>query len=245
MRSMMERLERYLDRKGLTLNSGKTKIMRFRAEGGRRKEIDWRWKGERIEEVKEFGYLGYKLQRNGGQEAQVRERVRRAATAMRQVWGIGKRKFGKDWRRRLWLFDRLVYPVLEYGAEIWGWKEREKVEALHEKYLRWTLGVEGRTPGYIVREELQREKLRGRLGKRARGFEERLKEGKGSDLARKCWEERKERERKGKGESKWEKERREFLKKRGIEEESEEGSEEGRDWRREIEEWEGEEQRKE
>jgi len=25
------------------------------------KEVKWRWKGKRIEEVKEFTYLGYKL----------------------------------------------------------------------------------------------------------------------------------------------------------------------------------------
>lgn len=23
---------------------------------------------------------------------------------MRQVWGIGKRRFGKDWGKRLWIF---------------------------------------------------------------------------------------------------------------------------------------------
>jgi len=70
--------------------------MRFRKGGGRCKKIDWRWKGKRIEEVKEYRYLGYILQRNGGQEAQVRDRGRRAAIVMREVWGIGKRLWGKD-----------------------------------------------------------------------------------------------------------------------------------------------------
>jgi len=42
-----------------------------------------------------------------------------------------------------------------------GRKEIEK------RYLRWLLGVDVRTPGYLVREELQREKLRGRMGERA------------------------------------------------------------------------------
>lgn len=37
---------------------------------------------------------------------------------MGQVWGIGKRKFGKDWKRRIWLFNKLVWPVLSYGAEV-------------------------------------------------------------------------------------------------------------------------------
>ena len=35
MRSMMERLEGYLDKKGLELNARKTKIIKFRKRGGR------------------------------------------------------------------------------------------------------------------------------------------------------------------------------------------------------------------
>lgn len=34
MRSMIERLERYLEKKGLVLNTEKTEIMRFRRDGG-------------------------------------------------------------------------------------------------------------------------------------------------------------------------------------------------------------------
>ncbi|EFN81241.1 hypothetical protein EAI_09373, partial [Harpegnathos saltator] len=44
-------------------------------------------KGKRIEEVKEYKYLGYVMRRNGGQEAQVRDRVRKGARIMGQVWG--------------------------------------------------------------------------------------------------------------------------------------------------------------
>jgi hypothetical protein len=51
MRSVIERLERYMDRKGLEVNVGKTKIMRFRRGGGRMGKRDWRWKGGKLEEV--------------------------------------------------------------------------------------------------------------------------------------------------------------------------------------------------
>lgn len=85
MRAMLSRLERYLDKKGLELNAEKTKVMRFRKGGGKTKKIDWRWKRKKLEEVKQFKYLGYTIQRNGGQEAHVKERRRRAAIVMRQV----------------------------------------------------------------------------------------------------------------------------------------------------------------
>lgn len=65
--------------------------------------------------------------------------------------------------------------------EIWGWEKREGMERLEERYLRWLMGVGPRTPGYMVREELQREKLRGRAGRRVWGYE-RLEEGTGERM---------------------------------------------------------------
>lgn len=55
---------------------------------------------------------------------------------IKQIWGIGKRRFAKDWERRVWLFDKLVWPVVSYEVKIWGWKEREKVKALEKRFLR-------------------------------------------------------------------------------------------------------------
>lgn len=95
MRSMMERFEEYIRMKKLELNVEKTKIIRFRKGGGRKERRTWWWKGRKIEEVKEFRYLGYILQSNGGQEAQIKDRVKKAAAVMGQVWGIGKRRWGE------------------------------------------------------------------------------------------------------------------------------------------------------
>jgi len=190
--------------------------LRFRKGGGRWKEYKWIWKGKVIGEVKEFKYLGYVFQRNGGQEAHIRDRIKRATAVMGQMWGIGKRRFKGDWGRRLWLFDKLVWTVLSYGVEIWGWEERESIEKLEERYMRWLLGVERMTPWYLVREELQREKLRCRAARRAWGYEKRLEEGRGSELGRECRSEMKKRFKEGKTRAEWENGRRRFWKNRGI-----------------------------
>lgn len=79
MRCMMARLERYLQDNRMELNVRKTKILWFIRGGGKLKKCEWRWRGEKIEEVKAFDYLGYRFQINGGQEGQVRERVRKVA----------------------------------------------------------------------------------------------------------------------------------------------------------------------
>ena len=67
--------------------------------GGRERKVDWRWQGKRMEEAKEFKYLGYMFKKNGGQEAHIRDRIKKAGLVMRQVWGIGKGSLGRTGER--------------------------------------------------------------------------------------------------------------------------------------------------
>ncbi|KAI4472297.1 hypothetical protein M0802_016965 [Mischocyttarus mexicanus] len=97
----------------------------------------------------------------------------------------------------MWLFDTLVWTVMGYGAEIWGWEEREEMEGVQERFIRWSLRVDWRTPGYMNREEVKRDKIRTRATRRAWFFEKRLERGEGSELARACLAEAKERRREG------------------------------------------------
>lgn len=73
------------------------------------------------------------MRKNGEQEAQIKNRLKKGAAVMSQVWEIRKRKFKEDWDRRLWLFNKLIWIVVGYGVEIWGWKEREELERLQER----------------------------------------------------------------------------------------------------------------
>lgn len=86
VRAMMARLESYVRGKRLEVNVGKSKIMRFKRDG-RRKKIRWRWEGKEVEEVRKYKYLGYVFQSNGGQERQVRERVKRGMAVMGRYGG--------------------------------------------------------------------------------------------------------------------------------------------------------------
>lgn len=124
------------------------------------------------------------------------------------------------------MFGRLVWTVMGYAVEIWAWKEREKMERLQERYLRWMIGVDWGIPGHMVREEVQRMMLREKAAVRAWGWEMGMEEGRGSELARRYWEEIRERLVRREKVADCEEERREYL-----------GS---KDWKmEEIEEWRG------
>lgn len=69
MRELIKRLEKYLKQKRLCVNVEKTKIMKFTIRARKITRIEWKLRGKEVEQVKDFKYLGYRLARNGGQEA--------------------------------------------------------------------------------------------------------------------------------------------------------------------------------
>lgn len=117
LKRMMKKFKRYIDKKGLTLSAGKSKVMVFEKGRGRTKRREWKWGEEEIEEVKEMNYLGYII-KNGGAEKHIIERKRRAMVAMKQTWSIGERIFADDYERRIKMFNALVGSVALYRAEI-------------------------------------------------------------------------------------------------------------------------------
>lgn len=47
------------------------------------------------------------------------ERVKKAMGVMGQVWGIGKRRFGGNYERRIKILEWLIRSVVTFGVEIW------------------------------------------------------------------------------------------------------------------------------
>lgn len=69
-------------------------------------------------------------------EAREREREKKAQVVMRLVWGIGERMFRNDFKKRMFMFDRLIVGVLLYGVEIFGCTEWQEMEAVQVKYVK-------------------------------------------------------------------------------------------------------------
>jgi hypothetical protein len=76
--------------------------------------------------------------------------------------------------------------MFESMVEIWGWKEQEEV--LQENYL---LGVDRETPGYIVRKECKRNRLRVKAGNRTAKFEDKMDRKEDCRILTECWREKK------------------------------------------------------
>ena len=66
---------------------------------------------------------------------------KRETAVMVQIWSIGERKFGADFRRRMIMFNTMVKSICIYTVEIWGIEEMEEIESIQERYLKNFLGL--------------------------------------------------------------------------------------------------------
>ena len=85
------------------------------------------------------------------------------------------------------LFDALVGSTMTYGAEIWGWKRRDRIERMQERYIRWCLGVDYNTPGYAILMETGRRRIHDSASKKAMKFEVKMTKCKEGSIRKECW----------------------------------------------------------
>ena len=143
-------------RRGLKVNVGKSKVMVF--ERGKREMVDFGrpyWldrrgeeecnilmNGERLEEVKEFKYLGSVMSKYGGMDEEIKERGVKGRQAMGTLNTIIKnKKISVEVKKGL--RDSIVLPTLTYGSETWTWNEAQqsKIRAVEMDFLRSACGL--------------------------------------------------------------------------------------------------------
>ncbi|XP_073714068.1 uncharacterized protein [Misgurnus anguillicaudatus] len=99
---------------GLNINKHKTKILKVNNIKNDPVLLD----GEALEEVEAFTYLGSVIDKQGGTDADVKARIRKARAAFLQLRNIWSSK-ELGLRTKVRLFNTNVKTVLLYGAETW------------------------------------------------------------------------------------------------------------------------------
>lgn len=175
MQQMLGVLNRFAERRRLTVNVQKSKVIRFSA-GSRLSKINWTLNGEALEEVRNFKYLGYYFQINGGNSKHIEETVTTAKRVIAQTWSIGQRKFPDNYAVREQMFHSIVVPSITYACEVTGYAEHPKIESQARKYYRWTMGLSQSTRTATLYDETKTHPICVITGCRALRYEERSKE---------------------------------------------------------------------
>ena len=153
-------LENYCKRWKLKVNTKKTKVMVFRKGGKLRDNISFYYYGAELEIVNKFVYLGVTFTA-GGSYHETQNFL--AGKGLMAIFKMNKYlyKFTDiSIKHRLDLFDKLIVPILCYGADVGGFIQAPAIERVHLRFLKTIFRVITSTPNDLVYAELGRQTLR-------------------------------------------------------------------------------------
>ena len=151
MQHALDVFQTYCSTWHLTVNVDKTKIVIF--SSGKLKQYNFLLDGLNIEVTNECKYLGIYFTR-GGSFAKAKQHI--ADQANKAMFSLLKkiRTFNLPLDLQLELFDKMIKPILLYGAEVWGFGNCDVIERIHLKYLKYILKLKKSTPSHMIYGEL-------------------------------------------------------------------------------------------
>lgn len=144
LQEMLKVLNRYANRKRLTVNVDKSKVMRF-APGSRLSNGRWTYDGAPVEEFRSFKYLGY---------VPIKRRIVQSHPGDgfrgKTVCNTNVEYCAEEVHRQFCDKDA---NVSKYRPANYDIRLHEEIEVQARKYFRWTLGLQQSTRNAIVYDE--------------------------------------------------------------------------------------------
>ena len=154
-------LNKDLKKKGLTINTKKTKSMILSREPSKH-EI--RLNNELLEQVDHYKYLGVIIASNCSLKAEINQRIAKANAVYSQLGQqfIGKKELTLKTKRSI--FNSVYCPTLIYGSETWNLdtSDKSRLQAAEMKFLRRSVGKTKRDKirNTRIREETKTDSLK-------------------------------------------------------------------------------------
>ena len=155
LQESLNNLETYCDKWNLTVNIEKTKVMVFRKGGTIIKTLKWTYKGQEIEIVNNFNYLGIVMSSGGSFASATNTLYGKALKAMHSLFTLTK-DMNVPIHIMLNLFNAYVSSILNYNCEVWGFMKAENIERVHRKFCKRILNVKMSTNSLSLYAEVGR-----------------------------------------------------------------------------------------
>ena len=160
LQSALDAVSVYCTNWKMIVNIEKTKVMVFRKAGRLSQRDRWYYNGQELEVVKSFKYLGLLLTSGGSFMETQRTLANQAMKAVFRVKQYMSKFVNVTPKVWLHLFDVFIAPILNYGAEVWGFHSAQNIERVHTKYCKNILHVKWNTVNALVYGELGRTEMR-------------------------------------------------------------------------------------
>jgi len=135
---LLKRVGETSEKFGLNLNIKKTNVMAISRTG---LPCDVSYKGEKVEEVSSFVYLGTLITNDGRKRGDVDRRIALGKNAMASMKSIWKSSISN--RIKLSLIKSLIWPVMMYGSDLWilDTRTKQRIEAFELWCYRKLLNI--------------------------------------------------------------------------------------------------------
>lgn len=142
LQRIMERLDQTANKYNMKINIDKTKVMRICKSGSGIININIR--GQQLEQVERFKYLGSVIQSNGKSENEIKTRIAMAKTAFTRRKELLTKALDKRIKKRI--IKMCIWSVALYASETWTMTQQDKkrLEALEMWIWRKTENINWR-----------------------------------------------------------------------------------------------------
>ena len=132
----LDSLHIYANRRKLSLNTDKTKVMVFRRGGRLPRDTKFTYDNSNLEIVNNFAYLGIVFSYTGNFVKAQKTLASQGRKSMYKMQGMINKFVNLKPSAQLELFDKLVSPILLYGAEVWGFHTGSDIDVLHTQFCK-------------------------------------------------------------------------------------------------------------
>ena len=150
LQKLILELEKYCDEYKLKVNRNKTKVVVFKRGGRLAKNEKWLYRGIQLETTNSYKYLGVFFSSCLSWRTHAKYACLQAQKVMigvyKQLSVLGDLNILSYFK----IFDAKIYPIISYGAEIWGLSHLQDIERVQLQACKKFLGVKDSTMNVMV-----------------------------------------------------------------------------------------------
>ena len=140
LQDMLNIVYNWCSKWGMVLNRDKSKIIHFRRKNVERSEFEFSYGNDVLSYCDNYKYLGCTLNEYLDYTESANILAKASGRALGSIITKYKQFKGLDYRTYTKLYNTCVTTIMDYSSAIWGFKQYDKLDTIHNRAMRAFLG---------------------------------------------------------------------------------------------------------